>query len=337
MVQQIGRLKILRCLSLLFVIALGLLTVVTTGCGDGDESSVVSNGSNNGQNGQTPSLEVLINQIDTTECPTIKAYVSVTDQDGIVVEGLTEVEFSVFEDGVRQLPIEVTWPATLDLPISVCLALDYSASMSDGDVTAMEEAAVTFVEQMTDGSDSGEIIKFAGKPGIPLVEVFQAHTKDQQALIDAIYEDWTLERTRTALYDAIYKGIEDTALQEGRRAVVAITDGREVGSNHTLDDVINLAVDNEVPVFTIRLGWAEPEEVADLKQIAELSGGKYFYAPGSSDLEEIYLQISEMVVLKQYIVSYGSALDDGLTHDLEITVEYQGLSGSDSRQFTACP
>ena len=316
------------------LVALGLISIVAiNGCNGGGDTGYVSvDDSNNDQNG----LEVIINQIDTTDCPTIKAYVSVTDQDGTVVEGLTEGEFSVFEDGNEQLPIVVDWPATFYLPISVCLALDYSASMTNGDIDAMEEAAVTFVEQMTDGSDSGEIIKFAGKPGIPLVEVFQAHTKDQQALIDAIGEDWTLARTRTALYDAIYKGIEDTALQEGRRAVVAITDGREVGSNHTLDDVINLAVDNEVPVFTIRLGWADPEEVADLKQIAEESGGKYFYAAGSSDLEEIYLQISEMLVLKQYIVSYDSDLTDGGIHELEIRVDYLGLSDSDVSTFTAC-
>jgi hypothetical protein len=43
-----------------------------------------------------------------------------------------------------------------------------------------------------------------------------------------------------------------------------------------------------------------------------------------------------MIVLNQYIVSYDSALTGGGIHELKITVEDQGLSGSDSRLFTAC-
>ena len=66
------------------------------------------------------------------------------------------------------------------------------------------------------------------------------------------------------------------------------------------------------------------QDVVDIARVAD-------------DLEEIYLQIAEMVVLEQYIISYDSGLTGGGTHDLQITVEYQGLSGSDSRQFTACP
>jgi VWFA-related protein len=331
-----GKLK--GCLFLLFVIAFGLVTVVTTGCSGGEVTTEASNGSDTGQNS---SLEVLINQIDRAGCPTIKAYVSATDQDGTVIPDLTGEEFSVFEDEDEQLPIVVDWPATVHSPISVCLALDYSGSMADEELDAVEAAAVAFVGQMTSSYDWGEIIKFAGEypegdTPIPLVEVFQEYTDDKQLLIDAIYEGWTLAQTGTALYDAIYLAVSDTALQEGRRGVIAITDGRENCSDHDKDDVIDLAVDNEVPVFTIRLGWAMEDEVEDLKEIAELSGGKYFNAPELDDLEEIYLQISEMLVLEQYIISYDSALIEGGIRDLEITLEYQGLSGSDLRQFTAC-
>jgi VWFA-related protein len=334
MVQERGRLKILRCLSLLFVIAFGLLTVVTTGCGGGDDSSVTSNGSDTDQN----FLEVLINQIDTTECPTtntIKAYVSVTDQDGNVIPDLPKEAFSVFEDEDEQFDFDVVYPASLHSPISVCLAMDYSGSMDDiEDVPAMEEAAIAFVDKMG-VNDEGEIIKFSSK-----VEAVQPFTADKEALRNMISNPWPDAGYDTALYDAIYQGIQDAKGRADRRAVIAITDGVENCSVvDDKDDVIQLALESNVPVFAIRIGYvplAEREKIAMLREIAEETGGKYFFAPGPEDLEEIYLQLSEMIVLKQYIVSYVSGLDDGETHELQIIVETKGLSGTDVREFTAC-
>jgi VWFA-related protein len=325
---EIGRLKIRGYLSLFFIIALGLGAIAVTGCsGDGVFSGGGSSG--DGSNG-APALNVQINQVDLAGCPTIKVYVSVTDQDGNPVLGLTEAEFSLIEDGFLQEFIQVIWAATVSSPISVCMALDYSGSMYDaGAIEAMEAAAIAFVDQMSD-DDWGEIIKFS-----TLVEVVQEFTQDKDLLRSSISDLWAGADQDTALYDAIGQAILDTLSRTGRQAVIAISDGLENKSldYKTSESIIAYATDSELPVFTIALG--DGAETA-LEEIAEVSGGKYFYAPTADDLEAIYLEISD-ILENQYIISYDSDLTGGGSYTLQVIVETQELSGSDSIQFTACP
>jgi hypothetical protein len=193
-------------------------------------------------------------------------------------------------------------------------------------VIDVQNAAADFVTHMVSG-DQGEIIKFSTS-----VAVVQPFTTDKTLLAGVAKSSWSGADGNTALYDSIYQAVADTALQGGRMAVIAMTDGRDNVSTHGLDDTINLAKISGVPVFTVGLGSVEE---SGLKRIAYETGGVYYHAPTSADLLAIYQKISQ-IINNQYIVTYSTVQSDGLAHTVMIKATQNGVSGMDSKSFTAC-
>jgi len=270
---------------------------------------------------------VQIAEILVVVCPEIEAIVSVTDEAGEPALGLSEIHFSVYEDGVEQMPIEVAFKEQSASPISVALAMDYSGSMSSQAIAAMEDAAIQFIGNMGE-EDRGEIIKFANG-----VQVMQSFTADKAALVAAVRASTSLSTSATAVYDAVYQGVADVSAEPGRKAVIAMTDGADNRSVRPYTEIIDYAKAKGVPVFTIGLGSSISREI--LQEIADHTGGLYYEAPDSEDLQAVYRSISE-VLSNHYIVKYTSTSLDGEDHELKILVENGLLRGLDLAGFTAC-
>jgi uncharacterized protein YegL len=273
-------------------------------------------------------LIVQITDIENPDCLSTQLTITVTDANLTAVTSLDASNFSIFVDGELQTPVSVKLNTT---PISVCLVLDYSGSMSDDAIEAMEEAAEIFVRNMYD-DDYGEILKFSVE-----IEVMQAFTGDKDALIDAIVERPDFPRVETSLYDAIYQAISDTTEQTGNKAVIAMSDGDDNKSQKNASDVIEHAVQNEVPVFAIGLG--RKIDANDLRIIAEQTSGVYYESPTPDDLAAIYQALS--VILKnQYQVTLETTVCDpnniDTEHELEIIVNLDTAYGQDSEIFS-CP
>ncbi|TFG45584.1 MAG: VWA domain-containing protein, partial [Candidatus Brocadiia bacterium] len=227
-------------------------------------------------------------------------------------------------------------PITVELSSSsVCasLTLDYSGSMEPAALEALEIAAIGFVELMIPG-DRGEIIKFAKG-----IEVMQEYTDDKNVLLDAIQRATTLESSATALYDAIYQAISDTSEQPSdSKVVIAMSDGRDNHSEHSATGVIDYALAESVPVFTIGLGDQIDEDV--LIAIATKTGGIYYYAPVPEDLAAIYQKIAGTLTAR-YLVTYETTICDpnssgDVEHELNIEVNQGTAYGQDKRRFR-CP
>ena len=144
--------------------------------------------------------------------------VTVTGQHNRYITDLTQDDFLVYEDGVQQ---ETTFFTRTQLPISLALLLDTSASMEERLQTA-QEAAVGFASRLRP-EDMAEIINFDSR-----VEILEAFTNDQQRLERAIRQ--TSAGGSTSLYNAIYISLkelrkvraqtfEDVRRQASRRAI----------------------------------------------------------------------------------------------------------------------
>jgi hypothetical protein len=68
---------------------------------------------------------------------------------------------------------------------------------------------------------------------------------------------------------------------------------------------------------------------------ADQTGGLYYEAPTSEDLQAIYQTISD-VLKNQYIVTYTTPYFDGLEHNLHILATNGSVSGSDTSGFPSC-
>ena len=225
-------------------------------------------------------VTTIINQILTPTFPSVAILEIFRDDQGRPITNINVSNLEVIEDGIPAVVTDVRTVVQAGQPLSIALVLDRSGSMSGQRTTDLENAASTFVSLMQ-ANDAGEVIDFASS-----VTVSQAFTTDKSLLQAAIAAGSA--GGVTALYDGTLQGVVDTAARGGRMAVLTMTDGYENASSHTRDDVVNAAKAGGVPVFAIGLGSVEP----NLPDLATLTGGFYYAAPTSSDLNDIYQKIS---------------------------------------------
>ena len=122
----------------------------------------------------------------------------------------------------------------------------------------------------------------------------------------------------TALFDAVYRGIAETAKQPGRRAVIVLTDGRH-GSYIQQDEVIEYANRLGVPVFVLNYG--SPDQPL-IKSMAEQCGGQFFNMT-SENVNVVMNQIYD-ILNNYYIISYvapNKALT-GAWRNMDLTISY---------------
>jgi Ca-activated chloride channel family protein len=247
-----------------------------------------------------PTFEVGIEVINLT--------ISVTDAFNHYVTGLGEKEFAVFEDGVRQ---ELSLFTHENLPISLVLMLDTSASMDDK-MPQAQAAAMRFVKTLRP-QDVAQVVQFNDR-----ATVLQDFTSDPSALDVAIKK--TQAQGPTALHNALYVALKDLDKQKKggelrRRAVVLLSDGEDTASLVSDEQVTELARKTEICIYAISLrsNRSQDRERLSFSQAAHLltvlsrdTGGQVFFPASISELDSVYDRIAEEL-RTQYSLGYVSS------------------------------
>ena len=233
--------------------------------------------------------------------------VTVTDGGGKYITDLTEQEFEVFEDGAKQ---KLTFFSRTQLPISLALLLDTSASM-DERMGIAQEAAIGFARQLQK-DDQAEVIDFDSQ-----VRILQAFTNDAATLEKAIRQ--TTPNGSTSLYNAIYISLKELkkvraagASDIRRQAIVLLSDGDDTSSLIEFEEVLDLAKRSETAIYAIglRAGEIQRREFKEaefvLKQLANETGGRAYFVNDARELQKIYQTIWDELS-SQYSVAYSSA------------------------------
>ncbi|MCF8095221.1 MAG: VWA domain-containing protein [Desulfobacteraceae bacterium] len=294
-----------------------------------------------GSMAQISDLSVRINQIEALNCPLavggeVEVYVSVIDQAGYPVTGLGKADFSIIEGSLDATVQGASYVSEGGyVPISVALVMDYSGSITNIEdaVQDMEDSVKSFIDQMKE-DDESEIIKFADVP----VNVTGGFISDKESLKAAVGEPWDGGRN-TSLYDAVYMAIGHTDDRTNvRKAVIVITDGKNTESSESIDAVIALGKEKNIPVFAAGLG--DDVNTADLADMAEQTGGQYYEADISDNLKNTYQQLADVIYDKQYILTYKTGLG-GVNIIPSLTIEAtktQELTGSHTKaDIPVCP
>jgi VWFA-related protein len=165
-------------------------------------------------------------------------------------------EIRVKEEDKPVADLTILQPRAREL--TAMLAMDISGSMRDhGKMDQARKAANTFLDRLDAKADGG-VILFNHEMIDPIIPPLRDPKGDQPAhraaMRKLIQEQYSKPRGGTAYLDAAYHAIEQLKGVRGRRAVVLMTDGVDLNSTHTLQEVIDLAQANEVPVYTIGVG-----------------------------------------------------------------------------------
>jgi Mg-chelatase subunit ChlD len=169
--------------------------------------------------------------------------------------------------------------------ISLAIIIDGSTSMGpDNDRDQAVASAKEMVEMLNDTYDQSSVIWFNN-----IVQIEQEMTYERFDVIQAL--DKIPSTGNSRLWDGAYEGVLEVVNRgnEDVKAAILITDGAEEirYSNHTLDDVIDLAHSNRI--FVSCVGLRSKVDSVSLKQLAAGTDGQY-YANQSNDTLTVILR-----------------------------------------------
>jgi VWFA-related protein len=310
---------------------------------------------------------------------TVDILATVRDKHGKIVSDLTVDAFQLDEDGKPQ---KIDYFAKeSDLPLRLALLVD--TSLSQRRVLDQErDASYTFFNQLLrPEKDQAAVINF--DYDITLLQDFTASRPKLQAALQQLE---TPQRPQvdqggqggqggsggqrggghgrggggTHLYDAIYLAADELmSKQQGRKAIVVLTDGVDHGSKETLAEAIETAQRADTVVYSILYadeqgyggshgfgmggpyggghggyggghgGHYPPQQGADgkkvLDQISRMTGGRMFEASKKDTVDKIYAQIDEEL-RNQYRLGYTPAKDlEAGYHKIHLTTSNKDL------------
>ncbi len=173
--------------------------------------------------------------------------VLVTDRAGASSDAVLKAsDFSVYEDGVRQ---KITSFSATDVPFNLVLLIDTSGSTRD-DVGLMRRAARRFLDELRP-QDRIAVIQFNRQ-----VELLEDLTSDRAKIEESL--NLLKPGTGTSFYDALQLTIDEVFKKvEGRKAVIALTDGVDSFGYSTFDQILPLLERSNASVYFLELDTEE--------------------------------------------------------------------------------
>jgi Ca-activated chloride channel family protein len=199
----------------------------------------------------------------------------------------------VFEDKVQQPIVSF---AREEAPVSVGVVFDLSGSMRNK-IREARAASHALFRTATD-EDEAFLITFSTRP-----ELQSDFTNDLGALQTGLTQ--AKAGGSTALVDAVYLGLSRMRYaRNARKAMVVISDGLDNHSRYTKAELMALAMESDVQIYTIALFEpprnakaiemsAERAGVALLDQLARTTGGLHFAITGTGDIPRIAERIGD--------------------------------------------
>jgi VWFA-related protein len=277
----------------------------------------------------------------------VNVLATVRNKQGEVIRNLTKDDFVLEEDDRPQTIAYFT--RETDLPLTLGLLVD--TSMSQRRVLDQERSASsTFLDQVLRvNKDTAFVIHFDRE-----VELLQDLTSSRQKLQAALELLQTPQRSQegggsssgsgrraggggggTLLYDAVYLASNELMKkQQGRKALIVLSDGVDRGSKETLANAVEAAQRSDTLVYSIlfsdeqaygggggfggrgmggmgrRGGWpgrypqqTRPDGKKILEKISKETGGRLFEVSKKQPIEQIYDRIQEEL-RNQYSLGY---------------------------------
>lgn len=199
----------------------------------------------------------------------------------------------VVREGKKTRDVEAIGTSA-ETPLTVGILIDVSDSM-EKTLPDVQEAAIRFVHSILGERDRAFLIAFDTR-----AHLVQSATSDVAKLEEQIM------RLRpagfTALHDAMVLGLLQFEGIKGRRAMVVFTDGFDVTSSYSTEDVRDLARRANVPIHFIASRTARAGDHAELRRVAIATGGTAHWLRDLASLPTVYAEIEE--ALRNQLLAY---------------------------------
>jgi tight adherence protein B len=205
---------------------------------------------------------------------------------------------------------------------AIVLALDRSQSMRGRPLAEAVTAAQSFAHAAR-SRDHVSVVAF-GSDAIGLTRA-SATAADASDALGGMTVD---AHSGTALYDAIVLAARQLSSdQRPGRAIVVVTDGHDVSSEHSLADAVTAARAARAAVYTIGIGG--PSFTPDaLRLVSRETGGSYHQAANAAALRGVYASLAGELA-RTWQLSYVTALRPGATLRVKASVPGAGSASAD--------
>jgi len=251
----------------------------------------------------------------STDVKVVSVLATVTTKKGQIIRDLAKDDFVLAENGHRQT-IRYFSRET-DLPLTIGLMVDTSLSQQKV-MDAERGASIRFLDQvLRPGKDQVFVMQFD-----LAVLTRQTLTSSFRELDEAIAKVDTPSRDElehqfgggTLLYDAVSQASKDfMQRQQGRKALIVLTDGVDTGSDATLADAIDAAQRADTLVYSIlfsdagyySLSFEGTKGRGVLMRMSRETGGSFFEVSKKQSIDQIYAAIQDEL-RSQYSLGYVS-------------------------------
>lgn len=258
----------------------------------------------------------------------VSVLANVHDHDGRIVAGLNQSDFVLREDGKPQVIHYFSREA--NLPLTIGLLVDTSRSQA-GVLQQEGRASYVFLDRVLRPGDRAFVVNFDSH-----VDTLQGLTSTRSDLVAALQKLQVPDQVATLLYSAVQRSADSVLrAQQGRKAVILLTDGVAYKDPSSIDNAIEAAQRADTIIYSIR--FSDPPRTyrplrsafmatmrergkADLERMAKETGGVAYEVSSQHPIEEIYAEI-EADLRSQYEIGYtpGRPAPDGKYHHIRLT------------------
>lgn len=218
-------------------------------------------------------------------------HVTVKDRRGSYVTDLTEDAFTVFDEGHLQ---RISAFSAADSPVTVGLIVDSSGSMREG-----RDRVVASVGAFAASSHpQDDLFALTFNESVRSVLPETGPFTSDPALLEAALRSGIRAYGRTALYDAVARGLEYVSRgRHPRRVLIVVADGGDNASKTTFGSVLRQAQASNAAIYAV--GVVDPlDRTADrgrLRELARATGGEAFFPRRVDDLGAVLQRIAEEI------------------------------------------
>jgi VWFA-related protein len=279
----------------------------------------------------------------------VRLNIGVVDHKGRPRVDLSQGNFDVFEDGVKQ---QITRFEPTEAPFSLVLMLDMSGSTL-GFRQVLKQSATRFLDVLSP-QDRVAVVEFNEKPSLR-----NDFTTDRRTIAHSI--DVSNGQGKTQLYKAIDFALDKLSKEKSRRkAIIVLTDGMDTSvrdqdrtileragdaqaataikpeSNDALNRILNRSDAQGVTIYPLALPTGDPARLADptplqvamfkaardrLQIVAMRTGGRLNTINRLEEMGRLYAEVAADI-RTLYTIEYVSPNDkrDGKWRDIRIDV-----------------
>ena len=252
-------------------------------------------------------------------------FLTAADKNKRFISNLKKEDVRVLEDG--QVQEVSTFQQNLDLPLSIAILIDTSAS-EERTLPEEKAAAQTVLEAvLRPGRDEAAVVSFTGE-----VTLEQGFTGSMDRIRRAIQHVEFVPPSgyigggvvvgtppisdknqqlvgSTAIWDAVWATSKELLVESAdntRRAIILLTDGVDTSSQVKQSEAVARAQKADALVYTVGIGdsYGFGVDEGSLRKISEQTGGRAYFPRSDRELREAFDQI-QRDLREQYLLAYS--------------------------------